>query len=533
MGITTLNFFLFLAIGILVYYLLPKKAQWVWLLILSVYFYVRASRTMSVFIAVTCISVYLLSLLIEKSDLRYKEELRRIKAGELDGDKKVIKKQNIHRKRLCIAASALINVGMLVVLKFYDLIFTEINTSFFGGAEGFFPLLHVGLPLGISFYTFQAIGYLVDVYRGKSKAEHNFFKTALFISFFPQILQGPISRYHQLSEELFPGHSFDFENLTDGFYLMLWGLFKKMVIADRAGIMCDLVFQNYLNYAGVEFWVALLAYAAQMYGDFSGGIDIVRGAAKMFGVHMVDNFERPYFSKDIPEFWRRWHITLGTWFKDYLMYPIALSSLSQSVTKSLRKKGKVHLGKVLPSYVSCMILWLANGAWHGAGTQFLLFGVYHGILTILSMEYQDRLIALGDRLHINQNCTSWRWFQILRTFFLVEIGRVIFVTPDFHASLIMLKSMFTVPNLWKLFDGSIFRLGLAAPDFFVLVFACLLLLMIEVIQECNHGMHIRDWLKTQNLWLRWTLAFGLVFVILTFGIYGHGYDAAGFIYMQY
>ncbi|MGN1165706.1 MAG: MBOAT family O-acyltransferase [Lachnospiraceae bacterium] len=530
MGLTTLNFFLFLAVSLVVYFLLSEKYQWIWLLVVSCFFYVYCSKTLSVFITITCISTYILSLTIEKSELRYKDELKKIKAGELDLDKKAAKAQNIRRKRLCIWAGALINVGMLVVLKFWDLIFTDINTKFFGNAEGFVPLLHIGLPLGISFYTFQAVGYLVDVYRKRVAPEHNFFKAALFITFFPQIVQGPISRFEQLSVELYSGHRFLFRNLTDGFYLMLWGMFKKMVIADRAGMMVDQVFYNFQDYKGWQFWVAAIAYAFQMYGDFSGGIDIVRGAARMFGIELVDNFERPYFSKDIPEFWRRWHMTLGTWFRDYLFYPMSLSSYAQKMAKALRKKGHLHLAKMLPAHIACIVLWLANGAWHGAGTQYIVFGLYHGILTVLSEEYHTKLVELGDKLHINQKCASWRFFQIARTFFLVAIGRVIYITPNFHASLVILKSMFTAKNVGIFFNGGLYELGLSRPDFYVLLFACLILIVVEIFQE---RMKIREWLYEQNLYLRWGLAFGLVFTILIFGVYGHGYDAAGFIYMQY
>lgn len=530
MGLTSLNFFVFLAACLVVYFLLSEKYQWIWLLIVSCFFYVYCSKTLSVFIVITCVSVYVLSILLEKSDLRYKAELKQIKAGELTMDKKAAKAQNIRRKRLCIWAAVLINMGMLIVLKFWDLIFTDINTRFFGSAEGFVPLLHIGLPLGISFYSFQAVGYLVDIYRGKVKPEHNFFKSALFITFFPQIVQGPISRFDQLAPELYAGHKFDFKNLTDGMYLLMWGCFKKMVIADRAGIMVDQVFNNYQDYAGWQFWVAALAYAFQMYGDFSGGIDIIRGAARMFGIEMVDNFERPYFSKDIPEFWRRWHMTLGTWFRDYLFYPVSLSSAAQKVSKSLRKKGKLHLAKTLPANVACIVLWLVNGAWHGAGTQYILFGLYHGILTVLSTEYQPKLRQLGDKLHINQKCASWSLFQMARTFFLVAIGRIIYITPDFHASLVILKSMFTAKNVGIFFNEGLYKLGLERPDFYVLLFACLILLVVEIFQE---RMKIREWLYEQNLYLRWGLAFGLVFTVLIFGVYGHGYDAAGFIYMQY
>ncbi len=530
MSLTSLNFFLFLSASLAVYFRLSEKYQWRWLLAVSCFFYIYCSKALSVFIVITCISTYILSILIEKSELKFKDEMKRIKAGELNMDKKAAKAQNIRRKRLCIWAAALVNVGMLVVLKFWDLIFTDINMRFSGGAEGFIPLLHIGLPLGISFYTFQAVGYLVDIYRKKVNAEHNFFKAALFLTFFPQIVQGPISRFDQLSPELYSGHKFAFRNLTDGLYLMLWGMFKKMVIADRAGIMVDYVFYDYQNFSGWQFWVAALAYAFQMYGDFSGGIDIIRGAAKMFGIEMVDNFERPYFSKDIPEFWRRWHMTLGTWFRDYLFYPMSLSSTAQKFSKSLRKKGHLHLAKMLPAHISCIILWLANGAWHGAGTQYIVFGLYHGVLTVLSEEYHAKLVKLGDRLHINQKCASWSLFQMARTFFLVAVGRVIYITPNFGASLTILKSMFTARNVGIFFNDGLYQLGLDRQNLCVLAFACLILLIVEIFQE---RMKIREWLYGQNLYFRWGLAFGLVFTVLVFGVYGHGYDAAGFIYMQY
>lgn len=530
MGLTSLNFFVFLAVSLVIYFLISEKYQWVWLFLVSCFFYIYCSKTLSVFIAITCISTFVLSLLIEKSELRYKDELKRIKAGELSLEKKTVKAQNIRRKRLCIWAAVLINVGMLVVLKFWDLIFSEVNLKFCGNAQGFVPLLHIGLPLGISFYTFQAVGYLVDIYRKKVTPEHNFLKSALFITFFPQIVQGPISRFDQLAPQLYSGHKFLFRNLTDGFYLMLWGMFKKMVIADRAGMMVDQVFYHFQDYKGWQFWVAAIAYAFQMYGDFSGGIDLVRGAAKMFGIDMVDNFERPYFSKDIPDFWRRWHMTLGTWFRDYLFYPLSLSAYAQKMAKALRKKGHLHLAKMLPAHIACIVLWMANGAWHGAGTQYIVFGLYHGILTVLSEEYHTKLVALGDKLHINQKCASWRFFQIARTFFLVAIGRVIYITPNFHASLVILKSMFTAKNVGIFFNGGLYQLGLDRPDFYILLFACLILIVVEIFQE---RMKIREWLYEQNLYLRWGLVFGLVFTVLIFGIYGHGYDDAGFIYMQY
>lgn len=530
MSITSLKFPFFVAAIAFVYYIIPRKFQWIWLLIVSSAFYLNLSRHLSVYLGITIVSVYWLGLVMEKWEGEHKEKMILLREGKISGDRKEFKEANKKRKNKLIWACIILNLGMLVFLKFYNLIATEIN-GLFGAGEGGIPLLNLILPLGISFYTFQAIGYLVDVYRGKQKAEHNFFRFALFMTFFPQMIQGPISRYHQLAPQFVKEHPFNYDQVCRGFQLFAWGLFKKMVIADRAALMADLVFNNYTYYTGWEYIVALLVYAAQMYGDFSGGIDIIRGVAQILDIDMVDNFERPYFSKDIPEFWRRWHVTLGTWFRDYLFYPLSLSHFAQNFSKFLRKKQWMKMAKVLPSYIVCMILWLANGAWHGAGMQFILFGVYHGILTVLSMNYKPRLTELGHKLHIDMECGSFQIFRILRTFFLVEIGRVIYIAPDIGATWSIFKSIFTAKNFWIFFDGSVFNLGLDAKNILVLFLSCLLLFAVEFAQE--RGVKIREWIAGQNTWFRWTCWIGLIFIIMIFGIYGTGYSSSGFIYMKY
>lgn len=531
MSITSLKFPFFVLGIAIIYYGIPKKFQWKWLLLVSAGFYLNLSRSLSVYLAITIVSIYVLGIFMEKWEGEYRDKLAKLKAGEITGDKKALKEANKKRKRVLIWIGVLINLGMLVFLKFYDLIVGEIQTGFHLAEGQFLPLLHLVLPLGISFYTFQAIGYLVDVYRGKQKAEHNFFRVALFMCFFPQMIQGPISRYHQLAPEFEREHPFNYEQFCRGFQLFAWGLFKKMVIADRAALMADQVFQNYAYYEGWEYIVALLVYAAQMYGDFSGGIDIIRGVAQILDIEMVDNFERPYFSVSIPEFWRRWHVTLGTWFRDYLFYPLSLSHYAQSISKFFRKKGWMKTAKVLPSYIVCIILWLANGAWHGAGVQFILFGIYHGVLTILSMHYTPKTREWADRLQINREADSFKVFQILRTFFLVEVGRIIYIAPDINATWHIMKSVFTAKNIWILFDGGVFNLGLDSKDMLVLFLSCLVLFLVEFAQE--RGVKIRQWISEQNTWLRWTFWIALIFTIIIFGIYGKGYDSSGFIYMAY
>lgn len=531
MSITSLNFPFFVLGIAVIYYIIPKKLQWIWLLLVSSVFYLNLSKSLSIYLLITIVSVFVLGLFMEKWEGEYKERLSLLKKGEITGDKKALKEANKKRKRILIWICILINLGMLVFLKFYNLIVGEIHVTF-GLSEGdFLPLLDLILPLGISFYTFQAIGYLVDVYRGKQKAEHNFFRFALFMCFFPQMIQGPISRYHQLAPQLEKEHTFDYEKFCRGFQLLGWGFFKKMVIADRAALLANQVFNNYTYYEGWEYIVALLVYAAQMYGDFSGGIDIIRGVAQVLDIDMVENFERPYFSVSIPEFWRRWHMTLGTWFRDYLFYPLSLSKYAQNISKFLRKRNCMKMAKVLPSYIVCIILWLANGAWHGAGIQFILFGIYHGILTILSMHFGPKTRELATKIGINMELPSFKVFQILRTFFLVEVGRIIYVAPDIGATWHMFKSIFTAKNMWILFDGGIFNLGLDSKDMQVLFLSCLVLFLVEFAQE--RGVKVRQWISEQNTWLRWTLWILLIFIIFLFGIYGKGYDSAGFIYMMY
>lgn len=529
MSITSLKFPFFITAIAVIYYVIPKKLQWIWLLIVSSAFYLNLSRTLSVYLGITIVSVYFLGLIMEKWEGEHKEKMALLKEGKISGDRKSLKAANKKRKNKLIWACVILNLGMLVFLKFYNLIAGEINAHFSSGRA--VPLLNLVLPLGISFYTFQAISYLVDVYRGKQKAEHNFFRFALFMVFFPQMIQGPISRYHQLAPQFVKEHPFRYEQVCHGYQLFVWGLFKKMVIADRAALMADLVFQNYSYYSGWEYIVALLVYAAQMYGDFSGGIDIIRGVAQILDIDMVDNFERPYFSKDIPEFWRRWHVTLGTWFRDYLFYPLSLSHYAQDLSKFLRKKKWMKMAKVLPSYIVCMILWLANGAWHGAGTQFILFGIYHGVLTVMSMHFKPKVVELGNRLKIDMKCDSFEIFRILRTFFLVEMGRVIYIAPDIGATWAIFKSIFTAKNFWILLDGSVFNMGLDSKNMLVLVVSCLVLFLVEFAQE--RGVKIREWIGQQNLWLRWSCWLTLIFAVIIFGVYGTGYSSSGFIYMKY
>ncbi len=387
--------------------------------------------------------------------------------------------------------------------------------------------LGVLIPLGISFYTFQTAAYIIDLYRSKIEADQNILKFALFVSFFPQMVQGPISRYDQLAGQLYEGHALTYKNLTYGAQLMLWGFFKKLVIADRAAILVNQVFDNYGDYQGGVVFVALLFYTIQIYGDFSGGIDIARGAARMLGIDMTHNFMRPYFSDSISEFWRRWHMSLSFWCRDYIFFTISLSKTFGKLGKSLRKVLGDRIGKLFPVLVAQMATFLTIGLWHGAEFKYIAYGLYNGGIIILGLLLEPYLKKLISLLHINVESAGWKVFRVLRTFFLIVMGRMFPKALSFGAAIYMFGAMFrgggAVP-----FSEEILTLGLDAADFLILLGGCIVWFIISWNQEKGTG--IRDAIAERPLALRWLLFLATFAAVLILGVYGPGYDASAFIY---
>ena len=335
---TSLNFIFFVLATMLVYFLFPiKKYKWTVLLAASMFFYAVAGYKFACFILLTTLSTYLIALWLERISKNSKALLKE-KKKEWDRDQKKAYKNRIKvQKRLVMTLALVINFGVLAFLKYYNFFAGSLNDVLGSFGIGFSaPTLTLFLPLGISFYTFQSMGYIVDVYREKTEAQRNPFKLLLFVSFFPQIVQGPISIYDQLAHQLFEPHDFDFTRMKHGMELILWGFFKKLIIADRAVIAIKAVQDAYGNYNGTTLTFIVLLYALQLYADFSGGIDISRGVAQIFGIDMIDNFKRPYFSKSINEYWRRWHISLGAWLKNYLFYPVAMSNVFLNASKKMK-----------------------------------------------------------------------------------------------------------------------------------------------------------------------------------------------------
>ena len=523
MNIVSLFYLAFVVLVALAYFIAPRRFRWVILLLSSLVIYLYCGRKMIVWLILTSLTIYVGGLLIDRQERRYQASLEA--QADLDrSGKRALKKQNERAKRRYAVLVAAVNIAIWVVFKFSDLFINTLNRCF----STQFSLLNLALPLGISFYTLQAISYVVDLCRGKCEVQKNYPKLLLWLCFFPQILQGPICRYRDTAHQLYEPHDFDYRRVKFGMQRMLWGFFKKLVIADRVVSISDNVFSHSAQYQGVIFVIGALAYTIQIYADFSGGMDIISGTAEILGVYMPLNFERPYFSRSIAEYWRRWHITLGTWFRDYVFYPLSISAPAQALGKHCRKRFGANLGKMIPTYLAMVLVWLLNGIWHGAGAQFVAFGMYQGILIVLGMQFEPVFEWIIDKFKIRTDCFSWRLWQRVRTLALIMGGRIIFKANGLPEAIRIFGSIFKMRNWWIFTDGTIFTLGLDAWEMFVLFVAVLVLLTVSILQE--KGVHIRETIEQQNLLFRWGLYIAAVVTVVLLGIYGLNLDLSGFVY---
>ncbi len=525
MSFISLNFVVFLVIVTGTYFMVPKKYQWCVLLIASQIFYLLASLNTYIFLLLTIVTTFYGGQLIQRQGDKYKAHIAEHR-DELDRKrKKEIRAQYDKKKQRIMLGVLLFNFAILAFVKYFKVYINMLGEIL--QLEWVHFDAGILIPLGISFYTFQSIGYIIDVYRGQYKADENLAKFALFVSYFPQIIQGPISRYDQLANQLYEEHSFEYERVKFGAQLMLWGWFKKLVIADRVAILVNQVFDNYTDYVGFYLILAVIGYTIQIYGDFSGGMDIARGVSQIFGIDLALNFERPYFAKNIPEFWRRWHITLGAWCRDYIFYPISLSKTFGKLGKRSRKIFGERIGKLLPVIIAQLITFFSIGIWHGAELKYIAYGLYQAIFIIGGIVFEPCLAKLTRLLRINTEAFSWKLFQIIRTFGLVVFGRFFSRGVSFSAAILMMKNSL-VFNPGIFISGEIFTLGLSYREFLLVIICLVFWIIISIIQE--NGYSVRKLVSEQNMLFRWAIYLIGVFAIIIFGVYGQGYNANAFIY---
>lgn len=536
MAYTSFGFLLFLAIVVFLYYIVPKRFQWAVLLVASYSFYLFSGIEQVAFIIGTTVVTYLAGRLMQKKRDAYKTELKNLGPDVTKEEKQAMKKAVNSKIKRIQAASVLINLFVLAMVKYLNFGIENLNSIFnlFRFDVEINPLKNIIVPLGISFYTFMSIGYLIDIGRGRYKAETHFGKFALFVSFFPSIVQGPINRYGDLGKQFSEEHKFDYTTVKFGAQLMLWGLFKKLVIADRVAPIIGTVFSaDYEQYSGTVYFFGMLAYAVQIYCDFSGGIDIARGAAQMLGIDLPQNFERPYFSQSVAEYWRRWHITLGAWMREYVFYPVMLSKPVTKLSKFFRNKGWKYLAKIVPSSVTPFVVFFLIGIWHGASWQYVAFGLYNAIIVSTSVALAPVFKKMIEFFKINTEAFSWKLFCIVRTFLVLGVSKILVRAPGFTAAIHMVKSIFTDVDLDFIFalDGQIYELGVNSKNMFVALVGVLVLLTVSILQE--NGVKMRESLSKQNIVFRWAIYLIAIAIILVFGIYGPDYSASSFIYEAY
>ena len=422
------------------------------------------------------------------------------------------------------------NIGILAAVKYTNFFLSNVNgiLTAFGQTKqlSFFSL---ALPMGISFYTFQALGYLIDVYRGTVPAEKNPFRFALFVSFFPQLVQGPISRFGDLGRTLYGEHAFDARTVSYGLQRVLWGYFKKMVVADRILAAVTAIIGDTNTYGGAYVFVGMLFYTLQLYADFTGGIDITIGIAETMGITVQENFNRPYFSKSLKEYWRRWHISMCSWFRDYVFYPVSVSGFMQKFSKFARGHFGQKVGKRLPVYISSFAVWFATGIWHGASWNFIVWGLGNWAVLMLSEELEPLYERFHGRFRFGE-CLPYRVFQMGRTFLLVCCLNIFDCYHSLGETFRAFASMFTAGNWKVLWDGSLMELGLTGLDYGILGAGVALMLSVSLLGRSGS---VRDKIAARPYPLRFAIWYGLFLAVLLMGAYGIGYDASQFIYNQF
>lgn len=510
-------FIIYLMVVVVLYYLVPKRFQWIVLLTASVLFYAFAGIQYLPFVFGTSIISYTTGRVIGR---------------KYAGAEMKTKIEQLAAKRFCkriLSVAIIIILGALFYSKFMGSVLELLRQIWGSNSVNTIQIL---FPLGISYYTFSSIGYMLDVYWKRYPEETNYGRYLLYILYFPHILQGPIPRYNRLGAELKKEHGFEYKRITYGVQLMVWGYFQKLVIAERLGIFVRAVYGDWERQQGFVLLVATVFASFQMYTDFAGCMNIVQGVSEIFGISLEKNFAQPYFAKSIEEFWRRWHITLGAWFKDYLCMPIAVAGFTKKLSKKARKRWGITAGKKVATILPLIFVWIATGLWHGTGWNYLFWGCWHGGIIIVSILMSDIYVKWKHFLHIEDNSGYWKAFCILRTFALTAIiPRVITQSATISDAIGVFKRMFSRFNVWVFFDGTLYNYGLDRKNFTMAIFSLAILFIVSLLKE--KGIQIREKIAAQPLVFRWIFYYLAFFSVVLFGVYGVGYDASSFVYMNF
>lgn len=509
--------------SVLLYAIAPKRARWVVLLVVSYAFLWILSGGLIVLVGVSTLSVYALGLAMGRIH------------GRRDGllssglcDARAIRQDCKRKTRLVLVLGVAVNMCMLAATKYLGF-FASALSLFAMGAKLTPPKF--GAPIGISFYTLMAVSYLADVYRETQQPDAHLGHVALYLVFFPYLMEGPIVRYRQVAPGLWAGDALRANNLYAGSLRILWGFAKKLIVADRLNPLVSNVFKNYDTFDGGIIAFAAVLYTLQLYCDFSGAMDVALGMSRIFGVSLPENFKQPFFSKTASEFWQRWHITLGSWFKDYVYYPISLSKPCKSLTKRARRRLGRVVGPAFVSMIALFFVWFGNGLWHGAATQYIAFGMYYFVIVSLGGFVEPAAQRLANSWKVNRESGPYKALRVARTLVVVFVGELIFRASGVRAAFAMLGGIVTRFSVDCFASGTVLSLGLDAYDFAVVGVFAALLLAFDVF--CEWGKSPWDAVVHRGVWI-WANAWATLFVVVVvFGAYGHGYTPVDPLYAQF
>lgn len=507
-------FALFLPLTVLIYQLVPQQKRKFVLLGASWIFFASLSKWLLLINIAESVFTWKMGLLIEK----------------INKDKTIKRKERAKKRMKTLVTGIVLLLLVLVGFKYLDFIGLNIvRVSELVRHPVNWKMLNLAAPLGISYYTLMAISYLTDISREDIKADESLFNIALYLSFFPKIVEGPITRYGEDSKALFAGNDIKYQDLAEGYQRILWGLFKKLVIADQLAPSISALYEGTYTDGGVALYAAF-AFTIQEYMDFSGSIDIVIGSARLFGVRMAENFTQPFFAKNASDFWHRWHITLGTFFRDYIFYPVSLAKPIMKFTKKVKVVAGQGVAHFTAPTIALFLVWLSNGIWHGPRWTYIFYGMYYFVLIFIENILEESFLALLAKLKLKEESAPVRIFRFIKLFFIIIIGEMFFRAQTLEVGIDMFKSIFT--NLR--FDMLIANLGNLNMDFYAYVSVyggLLVVIAVSVMKEMHFP--IRKKLESLPIPVRFAFWYICIFVIIIFGAYGTGYSSEDLIYAQF
>ena len=530
MSFFSLKFALFMLVVFAAYFCAPKKYQWLCLLAASYLFYAFSGLDGLAFLILTTGVVYAAGLLLDRQQALLAERTKAADAAQKKLEKALCQK----RKRRIVTGTVVLTLGSLVLVKYGEFVIGNINDAIGLTGTGFrLPVPNLIKPLGISYFTLQAIGYLIEVYRGKTKAERNPLRFALYISYFPQIVQGPFNKYQDLTKTLYGPHSWDYRRARSGALRILWGCFKKLIVAMRVSIIFDHVLGRYQDPSagGVVILLTFLLYGFQVYADFSGGIDITLGISEIFGIEVAENFRRPFFARSVAEFWQRWHMTLGAWMRNYVFYPLALSKPFNTLGKKIRGVFGAHAAKIIPTSIASFVVFLLVGIWHGTGYKYAAYGLYQAVFVSTATLFEPFYARCRSRLHIREDSKLFILFQMLRTLMLITIGRYLSAANSLKTAFRLYRCTFFRGFCFDQLLNWEATFGLGIPDTVCLAVGILIMLIVDVINE--KGVCIRDRMLSAKTPVRWAFYLAGMYAVIIFGMYGKGFDPGAFIYERF